>query len=89
MKQSRLLEELSLGLISDEEYHLKMEGRIPLWNYPKLSGTNFRSNKVNTADVSPNSDPLGRAITPDDDASARSNTIKTTTDREKGKDVNK
>lgn len=89
MKQSRLLEELSLGLISDEEYHLKMEGRIPLWNYPKLSGTNFRSNQVNTADVSPNSDPLGRAITPDDDASARSNTIKTTTDREKGKDVNK
>lgn len=89
MKQSRLLEELSLGLISDEEYHIKMEGRIPLWNYPKLSGTNFRSNQVNTADVSPNSDPLGRAITPDDDASARSNTVKTTTDREKGKDINK
>lgn len=89
MKQSRLLEELSLGLISDEEYHIKMEGRIPIWNYPKLSGTNFRSNQVNTADVSPNSDPLGRAITPDDDASARSNTVKTTTDREKGKNVNK
>lgn len=88
MRQSRLLEELSLGLISDEEYHLKIEGRIPLWNYPKLSGTNFRSNQVNTADVSPNADPLGRAITPDDDASARSNTVKTTTDREKGKNIN-
>lgn len=88
MKQSRLSEALSLGLISDEEFHIMMFGRIPLTNYPKLSGTNFRSNKVNTADVSPNSDPLGRAITPDDDASARSNTVKTTTDEEKGKDLN-
>lgn len=89
MRQSRLMEELSLGTISDEEYHILNNGRIPLWNYPKLSGTNFRSNQVNTADVSPNSDPLGRAITPDDNDSARSNTTKTTTPREKGKNLNK
>lgn len=89
MRQSRLMEELSLGTISDEEYHILNNGRIPLWNYPKLSGTNFRSNQVNTADVSSNSDPLGRAITPDDNDSARSNTTKTTTPREKGKNLNK
>lgn len=89
MRQSRLMEELSLGTISDEEYHILNNGRIPLWNYPKLSGTNFRSNQVNTADVSSNSDPLGRAITPDDNDSARSNTTKTTTSREKGKNLNK
>lgn len=89
MRQSRLLEELSLGTISDEEYHIMNNGRIPLWNYPKLSGTGFRAQQVNTSDVSSNSDPLGRAITPDDDASARSNTVKTTTPREKGKNMNK
>jgi hypothetical protein len=64
-------------------------GRIPLWSYPKLSGTGFRAAQVNTADVSSNSDPLGRAITPDDNDSARSNTTKTTTSREKGKNLNK
>ena len=89
MRQSRLLEELSLGTISDEEYHIMNNGRIPLWSYPKLSGTGFRAAQVNTADVSSNSDPLGRAITPDDNDSARSNTTKTTTSREKGKNLNK
>lgn len=88
MQHSRLKEALSIGLITDEQYYIEIDGHIPLGNYPKLSGTQFDSTKVNTADVSPNSDPLGRAITPDGNKSARSNTVTTTTDREKGKNQN-
>lgn len=42
-KQSRLLESLSLGIISDEEYHLEMHGRLPPEGYEPLSGTRFKS----------------------------------------------
>ena len=39
--QTRLQKDLSLGLISDEEYHLQMYNRLPPANAPKLSGTGF------------------------------------------------
>jgi hypothetical protein len=75
LKQSRLLQDLGLGLISDEEYHLQMYGRIPLWNYVKLSGTDFQGRKIDSSDVSSNSDPMGRALTPEDSEAARSNSV--------------
>ena len=75
MRQSRLLEELSLGLISDEEYHLKMHRRLPALTAKKLSGTNFLSQKMDTSSVSPNSDPLGRSLSPEGSESARSNGV--------------
>lgn len=65
-KQTRLLEALSLGLITDEEFHLEMYSRLPPEGSKKLSGTGFydKSAEVSTEDISPNSDPLGRSISP-------------------------
>ena len=49
MRQSRVLELLSLGSLTDEEASLMLTGRLPLAGAPKLSGTGFRANT--TADV--------------------------------------
>ena len=40
-KQARLHKDLSLGMITDDEYHLQMYNRLPPAGAPKLSGTNF------------------------------------------------
>ena len=42
MKQSRVLEQLSLGMISDEEASIALTGGLPSGNYTILSGTMFR-----------------------------------------------
>lgn len=44
-KQSRILELLSLGLISDEEASLELTGRLPPKGYKPLAGTMFKSAK--------------------------------------------
>ncbi len=41
MRQARLLADLSEGLITDDEYHLKMYSRIRPDTAPELSGTKF------------------------------------------------
>ena len=41
-KQSVILEQLSLGLISDEEASIALTGNLPSGNYTPLSGTGFR-----------------------------------------------
>lgn len=41
MRQSRVLEQLSLGLISDEEACLKLTGHLPPPGFKPLSGTGF------------------------------------------------
>lgn len=89
MKQARLLEQLSLGIISDLEFHKEMWHRIPSGNYVKLSGTNFQATKINTSDTTSNTDPLGRSLTPEGGDMAKSNSNKTTKDQQKGKDLNK
>lgn len=67
MRQDRVLDQLSLGLISDDEAHdeLELPPRRP--GMPELSGTMFRqmgtTNRAN--EVSPNDDPMGRAMQPD------------------------
>jgi hypothetical protein len=43
MKQSRVLEQLSIGLISDEEASIRLTGQLPPAGAPKLSGTFFKS----------------------------------------------
>lgn len=43
MKQSRILQQLSIGMISDEEASLKLNGNLPPAGAPKLSGTMFMS----------------------------------------------
>ena len=72
MKASRLRQDLSDGIIQDVEYTLEMYGRLPHKDSPKMSGTGFLTPDVkssdktmNPADISPNSDPLGRSISPD------------------------
>lgn len=66
MKASRLLQDLSHGLISDIEYSMQMYGRPPLKGAPELSGTNFAdpvpAAGVDASKISPNSDSLGRAL---------------------------
>ena len=44
MKQSRVLELLSLGFMSDEEASIMLTGKLPAKGAPKLSGTGFRAN---------------------------------------------
>ena len=43
-KQSIILEQLSLGMISDEEASIALTGSLPSGDYKPLSGTGFRSN---------------------------------------------
>lgn len=79
IRQSRLLTDLSHGIITDDEYHTQMYGRPRPDSAPELSGTNFQPNtnaQVDASKVSPNSDPLGRSITSEGSSAARSNSNK-------------
>lgn len=64
MRSSRLKEDLSLGLITDGEYHMKMYGRPQPDGVEDLSGTGFEHSKIriDAEGVTPNSDPLGRSL---------------------------
>jgi hypothetical protein len=64
MKASRLRQDLSDGIISDEEYSMAMYGRPPLPGAPALSGTKFADpvSPIDAGDASPNDDPLGRSL---------------------------
>lgn len=53
-KQSRVLDLLSLGLISDEDASLQLTGKLPPKVYTPLSGTMFRSGAGTTAQPDPN-----------------------------------
>jgi hypothetical protein len=79
MRSARLLQDLSLGIISDIEYSLEMYGRLPLPDAPELSGTGFMAPQTASVDaegVSPNSDPLGRSVASPGSKSAKSNNVK-------------
>lgn len=75
VKATRLRTDLSLGIITDQEYHLEMYGRLPPPTSPMLSGTNFETAtaQVDVSQISPNADPLGRSVTPDGNRQAQSN----------------
>ncbi len=88
MKQARYQELLSLGEISDLEFHLAMFKKIPPEGITPLSGTNFQATKINTSDTTSNTDPLGRSLTPEDNDMAKSNSNTTVTDQQRGKDLN-
>lgn len=47
MRQSRILELLSLGLISDEEASIQLTGNLPRDGHVPLAGTMFRANNGN------------------------------------------
>jgi hypothetical protein len=78
MRAARLKEDLSLGIITDDEYHLEMYGRIRPDDAPELSGTGFMNQTsvgVDETEVTPNSDPMGRSLTPDGSKGAKSNSV--------------
>jgi hypothetical protein len=80
LKQDRLSRALSIGVISDDEFHLQMYGRHrPEWA-PILSGTGFYDGPDTAFDklgsMSTQSDPLGRQLTPDGSQAAQSNSVK-------------
>lgn len=78
MRQSRLLTDLSHGLITDLEYHLLMYHRLPPEGTPVLSGTGFMqpapAGEMDTP--TPNSDPLGRSLAPEGSKMAKSKQVK-------------
>ena len=79
LRQQRLRSDLSYGLITDDEYHLKMYGRLAPEGTPELSGTNFEQTagmEVDPSQVSPNSDPIGRSVSSASDKSAKSNSVR-------------
>jgi hypothetical protein len=81
MRAARLKQDLSVGLILDDEYHMQMYGRPAPDGVPELSGTNFLQQNsdaanVDVENVTPNSDPLGRSLAPEGGKSAKSNSTK-------------
>jgi len=73
MKQQRLLELLSIGAITDNEFHLEMFGRPKPDGIDELSGTGFMtagSGSSTASNASPNADPMGRAVTPNSSSKA-------------------
>lgn len=65
MRQTRLLRDLSLGVIDDDEYHLQMYGRIRPDSAPELSGTGFMD--ATDAEPSDGSQPnaIDKSATPE------------------------
>jgi hypothetical protein len=79
MKASRLKQDLSLGVITDLEYHMQMYNRPPPAGYKKLSGTNFLDQQtvdVQADKISPNDDPNGRGQVSEGGKNAKSNRTK-------------
>lgn len=62
MRQSRLLELLSLGLMSDEEASLELTGTLPLQGATPLSGTMFKAAKVEIKNPESNTSALNQDL---------------------------
>ncbi len=77
LQQSFLQKELSLGSITDDDYHLELFGHIRPDSAPILSGSGFMENSVvDAGGISPNADATGRSVSSAADKSAKSNSIK-------------
>lgn len=77
LQQSFLQKELSLGSITDDDYHLELFGHIRPDSAPILSGTGFMNKSVvDAGTVSANTDPTGRSVSSAADKSAKSNAVK-------------
>lgn len=84
MRAARLRVELSLGTITDIEYHMELFGRPPPATAPVLSGTGFldasaANDNAKDTQISPNDDSLGRSMAAPGGKSARSNATKSGT----------
>lgn len=75
LKQSRILELLSLGLVSDEEACIELTGHLPPEGYVPKSGTMFRSENASTENPylgeTNDGSALNKNLKPDTPTSAR------------------
>jgi hypothetical protein len=79
LRASRLRQDLSDGLISDDEYHMTMYSRIRPDAAPELSGTGFMTPQkvgVDETDISSNDDPMGRGLTPEGSGAEKGDNVK-------------
>lgn len=76
MKQSRVLELLSLGLVSDEEACIQLTGNLPPAGYKPLSGTMFQFKKGETANPTSNTSAAEQTLTSDAPKGAKSQNTK-------------
>ena len=60
MKQSRILEQLSIGLISDEEAAIQLTGNLPREGATPLAGTFFKSNTANSQNPTSQTSNMGK-----------------------------
>jgi hypothetical protein len=65
MAQSRVLEQLSLGLIDDTEASLILTGSLPVPGMKALSGTMFKSQKVEVSNPNSNTSALDQNLSGD------------------------
>lgn len=75
LRATRLKTDLSLGLITDIEYHLWLYGRLPPEGVPLLSGTGFEASNdgLNTDSATTSGNSLERSIGTPGSKSAKSN----------------
>lgn len=72
-KQTRILEQLSLGMISDEEACLILTGNLPPAGMPKLSGTMFKTAGGGQTSTGPNNPGEGAQPTEKSNSGSTSN----------------
>lgn len=80
LRASRLRQDLSDGLITDDEYHLMMYNRLRPDSVEELSGTGFMGggagDTVDPADVPAKGDSLGKSLAPEGGKMTKSNSVK-------------
>lgn len=64
MEQSRILELLSLGMLTDEEACIKLTGNLPPAGYKPLTGTMFKAGTVANKNPTSNTSAIDQSLTP-------------------------
>lgn len=77
MLQSRLMTQLSYGLITDDEFHLRVNGELAADGVPELSGTRFLEEQsgVDTSDPNADRSSLNRELAGENKTASKSNSI--------------
>jgi len=74
VRQSRILEQLSLGLISDEEASIALTGDLPSGDFTPLSGTMFHQKKEEPENPYSNTSVSGEGVNNTQDQKSRNTT---------------
>ena len=79
MLQSRLLQQLNYGLITDDEFHLRVNGELAADGVPELSGTRFldeSTNETDTTDPEADRSSLNRELAGENKNASKSNGVR-------------